>query len=168
MIDEIDLKIIFALMENSRLSFSELAKSLGISRPTIKKRVEELVKNGVIEKFTVKISEKVLKRSYSAFAIVETDKPEEIVKLKCVNEVYKLCGNKYLVSMKFCSMDGIRETFTKLTEFSDSVEFYPCLTKIKEDNGLQLNVEIECEVCGKKTDDFSFVDGKIVCSLCKE
>ncbi len=166
MIDEIDLKIIFALMENSRLSFSELAKSLGISRPTIKKRVEELIKNGVIEKFTVKISERVLKRTYSAFAIIETEKPEEIVNLKCVNEVYKLCGNKYLVSMRFCSMDGIRETFEKLTEFSESVEFYPCLTKLKEDNGIQLNAEVTCEVCGRKTEEFSFVDGKILCNVC--
>ena len=167
MLDDIDLKIIYALMENSRLSFSELAKSLGISRPTIKKRVEELVKSGVIEKFTVKVSERILKRTYTAFAIVETDKPEEFMNLKCVNEVYKLCGNKYLVSMKFCSMDGIRETFEKLTEFSDSIEFYPCLTKLKEDNGMQLNVEVSCEICGRRTEDFSLVDGRIVCSNCK-
>lgn len=52
-LDEIDIKIIQALKKNSRTSLSELSKELGISKTAVKKRIEKLVKDGIITKFTI-------------------------------------------------------------------------------------------------------------------
>jgi len=48
MIDELDRKIIIALGENGRISYSALARKLGIEGITVTKRVERLLKDNVI------------------------------------------------------------------------------------------------------------------------
>jgi len=48
-LDETDIKIIQALKKDSRQNLTELAKNVGISRPTVYKRMEYLVKGGFIE-----------------------------------------------------------------------------------------------------------------------
>ncbi len=45
---KLDREIIFELQKDGRASFSKLSKNLGISNSTIRRRVESLLKNGVI------------------------------------------------------------------------------------------------------------------------
>ena len=52
-IDDIDLKLLELLIENSRISYAELARAVGLSRVGAKNRVNELKKKGIIEKFTI-------------------------------------------------------------------------------------------------------------------
>ena len=54
-IDATDQKIIEILIKDARISYSQLAEEVGISRVRIKERVVELQKKGVIEKFTIQI-----------------------------------------------------------------------------------------------------------------
>jgi len=54
-VDELDRQIIFALKANSRAPFLGLAKRLGCSEGTIRKRVKRLEKNSIIRKFTVQL-----------------------------------------------------------------------------------------------------------------
>ncbi|NJF26221.1 Lrp/AsnC family transcriptional regulator, partial [Thermococcus sp. Bubb.Bath] len=54
-LDELDLKLIYLLMDNSRLSISELAERLSVSRPTVKTRLEKLEKEGIIQRYTIKL-----------------------------------------------------------------------------------------------------------------
>ncbi|MCK4521024.1 MAG: Lrp/AsnC family transcriptional regulator [Nanoarchaeota archaeon] len=51
--DKIDAKIIEALKKNSRTPFLQIAKSLDVSEGTVRNRVNDMVKEGVIKKFTV-------------------------------------------------------------------------------------------------------------------
>ena len=53
---EIDQRLIFILKSNSRMSLSDIARELGISRITAKRRIDELVDSGVISGFTLKLS----------------------------------------------------------------------------------------------------------------
>jgi len=46
---DIDLKILFDLMKNSKISDRKLAKKLGVSQPTITRRRTRLEKQGLIE-----------------------------------------------------------------------------------------------------------------------
>jgi Lrp/AsnC family leucine-responsive transcriptional regulator len=54
-LDNLDIKILAHLLENSRKSFQEIAKSCLTSVPTVKSRVDRLVELGVIKKFTIDI-----------------------------------------------------------------------------------------------------------------
>lgn len=53
--DKLDLSIIEALAKNSRTPFMEIARKLKVSESTIRKRVANLEKNGVIKKFSLVI-----------------------------------------------------------------------------------------------------------------
>ncbi len=54
-LDNLDIKILAHLLENSRKSFQEIAKSCLTSVPTVKSRVDRLVELGVIRTFTIDI-----------------------------------------------------------------------------------------------------------------
>lgn len=52
-LDAIDTKILSLLSENGRLSVVDLSKETGLSRVAVKARLEALIQNGIIEKFTI-------------------------------------------------------------------------------------------------------------------
>lgn len=51
--DKLDFSIISALSKNSRTSFMGIARNLKVSESTIRKRVSNLEKNGIIKKFSL-------------------------------------------------------------------------------------------------------------------
>jgi Lrp/AsnC family leucine-responsive transcriptional regulator len=54
-LDNLDVRILTHLLENSRKSFQEIAKHCLTSVPTVKSRVDRLSELGVIRKFTIDI-----------------------------------------------------------------------------------------------------------------
>ncbi|RKX76028.1 MAG: Lrp/AsnC family transcriptional regulator [Spirochaetes bacterium] len=66
-LDEVDRKILSSLIEDARISYSALAKKVGLSRISVRKRVTELVKAGVIERFTIQIPSKFMKKPLPVF-----------------------------------------------------------------------------------------------------
>lgn len=72
-IDEIDKKIISFLHRNGRMSFSDIAKEVGLSRAAIQLRVNALMDKNIIERFTVVINSKNIGMSVSAFLNVEVE-----------------------------------------------------------------------------------------------
>jgi len=73
MIDEIDKKIIEALEENSRATYKELAKKLGMKESTIRKRVLNLIEKEVIKKFTIIVDPSKIGKNAIAIIGVEVD-----------------------------------------------------------------------------------------------
>jgi len=63
-LDNLDVKILTHLQDNSRKSFQEIAKACLTSVPTIKSRVDRLLELGIIKKFTIDID-------YSKLGIAE-------------------------------------------------------------------------------------------------
>ncbi|MDD5590714.1 MAG: Lrp/AsnC family transcriptional regulator [Dehalococcoidales bacterium] len=59
MIDELDQKLILALQEDGRLSFSALGKLLGVSEGTIRQRYKKITKSGLFKTVGVPNIEKV-------------------------------------------------------------------------------------------------------------
>lgn len=54
--DILNLKIIKLLQENSRRTFVDIGKEVGLSAPAVAERVQKLEMEGVIERFTVAIN----------------------------------------------------------------------------------------------------------------
>lgn len=59
MIDELDHRLIAILRSNSRTPVAALARELGINRSTVTSRIDRLVDSGVIDGFTVRLSNDV-------------------------------------------------------------------------------------------------------------
>ncbi|MEL7609071.1 MAG: Lrp/AsnC family transcriptional regulator [Bacillota bacterium] len=59
-LDEIDQQILALLVENSNIAYAEIARNLELSRAAITKRVNALIAEGVISRFTVNIDPKKL------------------------------------------------------------------------------------------------------------
>jgi DNA-binding Lrp family transcriptional regulator len=53
--DETDRKILAALKYNSRVPFTKIAEEVSLSEAAVRKRVEKLVDDGIIRRFTVDV-----------------------------------------------------------------------------------------------------------------
>ncbi len=72
-IDETDRLIIARLNTNGRISYTDLAKEIGISRVAVQARINALMEAGVIERFTAVINPEKIGISVSAFFNVEVE-----------------------------------------------------------------------------------------------
>ncbi len=68
-LDEKDLKILFYLSENSRISLTSLGKHLDMSPAAITYRMNKLMENKVIKNFTININSSVLTPNYQAYLV---------------------------------------------------------------------------------------------------
>ncbi len=66
-VDDIDRKILAILVNDARISYSTLSEQVGLSRVSVKERVSELKRKGVIERFTVQIPAKHLGKPLPVF-----------------------------------------------------------------------------------------------------
>ena len=76
-IDDIDRKIIEMLQEDSRVSFVEISKAVGLSDPTIHLRVRKLQEANIIEKFTTVLTPEKVDKGIAAFIEINV-KPNTI------------------------------------------------------------------------------------------
>ncbi len=95
-IDDIDIKIIEILKRNSRASLNEIAKQIGMSKAAVKKRLDKLVRNQVITRFTIEYK---YKDSVQALILVKveakTNVPEvakKISELPMIDHVFEVTG----------------------------------------------------------------------------
>lgn len=59
-IDEKDLEIVELLLEDARRPYSEIAKKVDLSPPTVSDRIERLQADGIIERFTLDVNESMI------------------------------------------------------------------------------------------------------------
>ena len=66
-LDELDQKIIQLLIENARISYSDIGEETGISRVAVKARIQAMEKKGIIEEYTTII---ILKKSVVLYPVI--------------------------------------------------------------------------------------------------
>lgn len=59
-LDAMDVRILDALARDARISIAELARSVGLSPPSVSERVKRLEEAGVIEGYTLRINPRAL------------------------------------------------------------------------------------------------------------
>ena len=55
-LDALDQQIVSLLIENARLSYSDIGEKVGLSRVAVKSRIQALEQRGVIEEYTTIIN----------------------------------------------------------------------------------------------------------------
>ncbi len=99
-LDDVDWKILRALQENARQTYTEIGHSLGIAHSTVYERVKRMEKQGIIRKYT---------------AVVDPEK----AKLKQVIAIMTL----------FTDPKESENVATKLTEFEEVLEVFTSLSE---------------------------------------
>ncbi|GED15335.1 Lrp/AsnC family transcriptional regulator [Aneurinibacillus migulanus] len=97
-IDDIDRKIIGLLHENGRISYTDLAKEVGLSRVAVQSRVNALIESGIIERFTAVINPARVGIQISAFFNVDVEPrhlhevAEQLAAETSVTSLYHMTG----------------------------------------------------------------------------
>ena len=104
--DNKDLKIIEILKNNAREPIKDIAKKTAIRPSTVHQRIQKLIKNNIIEKFTIKLNNKAIGESFIAFMLIKGTTSEYInnkfLNSKNVKEVFGVTGEyDVLVKLKF-------------------------------------------------------------------
>ena len=102
-VDDADRRILEVLKEDARIPFVELAKKVGLSEATVRRRVRSLVSRGIIKKFTIELG---LEEGAKAMTLVSVSSSkttpevaEALKKLKGVETVYEITGQYDVVAI---------------------------------------------------------------------
>ena len=108
-IDKKDEKIIEILKQNSREPIREIAKKTKIRPSTVHQRIQKLIENKVIEKFTIKLDNKSVNENFIVFMLVKGGTSEYIdnktLNSRHVKEVFGVTGEyDLLIKLKFADV----------------------------------------------------------------
>ena len=91
--DNTDEKILGFLRDDSRESFVVIGKKLKLSESAVRRRVKNMVSNGVIEKFTIEEHNASAIVLISVDSSIDTSKVSvKLTKLNAVKAVYEITG----------------------------------------------------------------------------
>jgi DNA-binding Lrp family transcriptional regulator len=160
-VDKKDLIILSELLKNSRKSYSDLAEIVKLSVPAVKSRIEKLVKNGIIEDFTLELNYALLTEGKQNILLVKApyknlqDIAAVLYEHKYVKDVLFMTGNyNLLVSTNFIT-DKQKADF--IAWFNETIEV----------DDLEIFFVYD-ELKDKK--DFTIekpIDIKLICDYCK-
>jgi Lrp/AsnC family leucine-responsive transcriptional regulator len=97
-LDDIDRQILEHLHENSRISYTDLGKEIGLSRVAVQSRIQSMIEVGVIERFTVVINPAKVGIQVSAFFNVDVEPQyleqvaENLSRETAVTSLYHMTG----------------------------------------------------------------------------
>jgi len=113
-IDQLDLRIIRSLSGNARKPYKSIAQELGVSDATVRKRIRNMLEDGIIKEFNVLIDYHALGRIIKAFIglRVNPSKLKEIVEHLEINPdvqvLYRTTGDVDLfVEVIFSDMEEL-------------------------------------------------------------
>lgn len=102
-LDEIDLKILSILKEDSRMPFTKIASELGLSEAAVRKRVERLKAEGIIKKFTIDVD---IGESVQALIMINVSPsyPNPVVaqaikKIEGIEKVFEVAGEVDVIAI---------------------------------------------------------------------
>lgn len=101
-LDELDQKIVSLLIQNARMSYSEIGQQVGISRVAVKMRVQALEQRGIIEEYTTIINPQKISGAVSCYFEIETrpdtlmEAAEILKKNDTVTQIYRVTGKSRL------------------------------------------------------------------------
>ncbi len=187
-LDDTDLAILRALMENGRQSFREIGRSVGVSSPTVESHVRRLFQIGVIRRITAILDIDKMKSEVSALILLKVNLPEleRVLKNLSVTEqirnIFVTTGEANLVIRVVSSSNEEIQNFlvSRISILKGvSVVSSQIITKtFKDEQGAPLisrpTVGIECDYCKGEIKGSPFVmnvgEGKrfFCCKVCRD
>ncbi|MEM2142232.1 MAG: Lrp/AsnC family transcriptional regulator [Candidatus Thorarchaeota archaeon] len=118
-LDEVDARILKILRQDARRPYSEIAREVGRTEVTVRRRIRNLVKEGIIKRFTVVADRKKIGMTVSAMVRVKTAMSEATAIAERVRD--------YEEVDEACYLDGpcgilLRVTVGSLNELREFIE----------------------------------------------
>ena len=127
-LDNTDKRLLQLLEANARESTVALARQLGVSRGTVQNRIDRLLRQGVIQQFTIRYNESIERSFLRAHVLIKvTPKMDahlhtRLRKLTEVSAVYSVSGNyDIMLFLKTATIEEIDRTLDKIRDL-DGVE----------------------------------------------
>lgn len=150
--DFIDKQILLSLLANCRVTYQELANAHNISSNAIKKRIDKMESNGIIESYVIELSYAMV-NAENAMIFASTNGSEnsstfidQLGSNETINYVGELSGSVYIIFITYQNGSiglGQFTAFLRSFDFVTKVEMYPLFImkgKIKEFNTQELLV----------------------------
>ena len=147
-LDALDQKIVGLLIENARISYSDIGQKVGISRVAVKARIQALEQRGIIEEYTTIINPQKISGAVSCYFEIET-LPEALAEVteilkqnETITQVYRVTGkDKLHVHAVAASGEEMEKLIHGVIDRLPGVESCGCniiLSRIKDIKGLRL------------------------------
>ncbi|REE68708.1 DNA-binding Lrp family transcriptional regulator [Paenibacillus taihuensis] len=147
-IDDIDRQIIRLLNKDGRMSYTDLAKEVGLSRVAVQARVATLMESGVIERFSAVVNPEKLGINVSAFFNVEVEPrclyevANRLAEEPVVTSLYHMSGPSKLHMHALFANNQEMESFLVGTLYKlegvTSVDSQVLITRYKSRMGMRL------------------------------
>lgn len=147
-LDALDQKIIRLLIENARISYSDIGQNVGLSRVAVKARIQTLEQRGIIEEYTTIINPQKISGAMSCYFEIETlpDTLNRVIKAlkenQIITQIYRVTGkNKLHVHAVASSNEEMERLIEQVIDPLPGVVSCDCnmiLSRIKDIKGLRL------------------------------
>ena len=147
-LDEIDKKLVELLIQNARMSYSDLGAAVGLSRVAAKARVRALEERGVIEEYTTIINPQKISGAVSCYFEIEVAPAvfrtvvDTLRESDTVTQIYQVSGrNKLHVHAVAAGQEELEAFLDGTIHRLPGVTGLSCniiLSRIKDIKGLRL------------------------------
>ncbi len=127
-LDEKDKKILELLIEDSRRTYGSISAHVDLSESTVRKRVDKLQREGVIEKFTIKICREEERCIYAFITLIPRNE-SEIKELLRETQIIPQCEEVYFLAGQ-CGV-LIKVNVPEITELDALVENFRGRSDVK-------------------------------------
>lgn len=133
-LDDLNIKIVEKLVNNSRISFRKVAQELGTTTRTISKRYENLRNNNYI-KPSIQINTKELgfKATLHIYLAIDPQKKVDFI----VDSLSKILGISYIVKI---SGDYDLQVAAMIMDYDDSFRIYEKIAKIPDVKKIEMRI----------------------------
>ncbi len=147
-LDELDQKIVRLLIENARISYSDIGQQIGISRVAVKARIRSLEQRGIIEEYTTIINPQKISGAVSCYFEIEVlpdtfaNVTETLERNDTITQIYRVTGkNKLHVHAVAASSEEMEDLIQNVIDPLPGITSCSCniiLSRIKDIKGLRL------------------------------
>ena len=141
--DNIDLKILSELSNDSSISIQHLSKKINVNSSVVYSRIKRLIKRKLIERFTIEINNKELGYTVKSLTGINMDSKkrdniiEELFKIREVREISEVTGRfDILVTMYARNLENmhqlVSEQIGKIQGIVGSESFIEMKTQTKQ------------------------------------
>lgn len=112
-IDEIDKVILETLKTNSRISYNEISQKVGKTEATVRRRVQKLIEDGIITKFTIDYDIKSKPKTFATVKVIPDlknikDILRDLDTVEEITSIWRLSGDcGLLLKVELASIEEI-------------------------------------------------------------
>lgn len=117
--DEMDEKIVRILKKNSRMTYVDIGRAVGLSEGAVRNRVQTLLESGMIRKFTIEVDTSIAVRALTMISVnpsIPTSLVSETVGgLPAIERIYEITGEYDIVAVVASpNIEGINQCIEEI------------------------------------------------------